>query len=411
MDKEESLRVAYVVKRYPRFSETFIVNEILAHEAAGWEIEIFSLLAPEDTHFQDTLARVRAPVHYLHADSLKAVDFWESLAEASELIPDLWEKLERARDQEARDVCQAAMLAQAVRERAIQHIHCHFGTSATSVGRLASQFAEVPYTFTAHAKDIFHEDVEKEKLMRKIADSSAVITVSNFNLQYMRDEYLADPSKLFCIHNGLDLDRFPYESPLHRPPKIAAVGRLIEKKGFATLIEASSLLRERGTRFHCVIIGTGELAETLQALIARFRLNSIVELKGPQPQFEVIRQVQDAAVLAAPCVIGSDGNRDGLPTVLLEAMALGTPCISTDVTGIPEVIIQERTGLLTPQGDAPALADALDRMLKDADLRVRLADEARRLVETEFDVHRNSAALRSLFLSVHQFSRREQVVR
>jgi colanic acid/amylovoran biosynthesis glycosyltransferase len=135
----------------------------------------------------------------------------------------------------------------------------------------------------------------------------------------------------------------------------------------------------------------------LRTRIARLGLEDRVELLGPRPQSELVRLVQDAAVLAAPCVVGADGNRDGLPTVLLEAMALGTPCVSTDVTGIPEVIRGGETGLMVSQRDPAALAESVGRLLEEPDLRARLAERARRLVEAEFDVNRNAAQLRELF--------------
>jgi glycosyltransferase involved in cell wall biosynthesis len=177
------------------------------------------------------------------------------------------------------------------------------------------------------------------------------------------------------------------------------VGRLVEKKGFVDLIEACAILADEGRTFTCQIVGTGEKEVELRMRIAHLGLEDRVELLGPRPQSELVRLVHDAAVLAAPCVVGADGNRDGLPTVLLEAMALGTPCVSTDVTGIPEVIRGGETGLVVSQGDPGALAAAIGRLLQETDLRVRLADRARRLVEAKFDVNRNAAQLREVFQS------------
>jgi glycosyltransferase involved in cell wall biosynthesis len=171
----------------------------------------------------------------------------------------------------------------------------------------------------------------------------------------------------------------------------------VEKKGFADLIDACAILANKGCDFHCEIIGTGELEDDLYAQIERLGLNDRVEMIGPRPQGEVIAHLQTAAVFAAPCVVGEDGNRDGLPTVLLEAMALGTPCIATDVTGIPEVLRDGETGLMVPQHDPARLADAIERLLNDRALGQRLATEARDLIEQSFDIHRNTAKLRALF--------------
>src|SRR5688500_2895162 len=156
------MKVGYVVKRYPRYSETFIVNEILAHEAAGMEVEIFSLLPPEDGHFQDAISRIRAPVTYLQAKGLKASEFWSTLAETGESLPNLWRSLEEASGEDVRYVYQAALLAGHARRRGITHLHAHFATASTTVARLSARFAGIPYTMTAHAKDIFHESVNPE---------------------------------------------------------------------------------------------------------------------------------------------------------------------------------------------------------------------------------------------------------
>lgn len=389
--------VAYVLKRYPRYSETFIVNEILAHEAAGLQIEIFSLLPPNDTHFQSLIPCIKAPVNYLLADPLKGVDLWDEISKAGAALPGLWNRLEIAGHEDGRHVYQAVLLAKTIQKKGIGHIHSHFATAATTVARLASYFAGVPYSFTAHAKDIYHQDVRFAELERKLCDASCVVTVSDFNVRYLRELYGASAANVSRIYNGLDLNRFTYDSAEERPAEIMTVGRLVEKKGFPDLIEACRILKNAGKVFRCGIIGEGEMEQDLRAQIERLNLIGIVELLGPLPQDEVMRRIRNSAVFAAPCVIGSDGNRDGLPTVLLEAMALGTPCISTDVTGIPEVIQDGVTGLIVGQRKPHELAAAILRLMEDAELRVHLASSARRLVELKFDIHRNTAGLRSLF--------------
>jgi len=398
----ESMRVGYVVNRYPRYSETFIVNEILAHEAAGLEIEIFSLNFPKDGHFQDAIARVRAPVNYLSAGSLNTTNFWEILNKAGAVFPGLWNALEEARDEEVHDVYQALLLAREVYLKGIRHLHAHFASAATTVTRLAARFAGVPYTFTAHAWDIFHEGVQPDNLKRMLSDAAGVITVSNYNLEYLRRTFGPAAAHVQRVYNGLDLNQFPFKAPHDRPPKIVAVGRLVEKKGFAYLIEACGILAKRGCHLGCQIIGTGLLEPDLRSQIERLNLQARVELIGPRPQSEVLRYIQGAAALAAPCIVGTDGNRDGLPTVLLEAMALGTPCVSTDVTGIPEVLHDGETGLMVSQHDPDALATAIERLLANSDLRTRLSTRARHLIETEFDIHRNTAHLRTIFQMAEQ---------
>jgi colanic acid/amylovoran biosynthesis glycosyltransferase len=393
----QSSRVAYVVKTYPRFSETFIVTEILAHEAAGQPLEIFALRPPSDTHFQNVISQVRAPVTYIDVEPRRAADLWSTLRAAAQWTPDGWRGMEMAREYDMRDVYQALLLAREARARGITHLHAHFASVATTVALLAATFAGLPFTYTAHAKDIFHESVEPVDLHRKLEGAAAVVTVSDYNVGYLRDTYGAAASKVRRIYNGLDLERFAYHEPVGRRPVIVAVGRLVEKKGFADLIAACAQLRDRGCDFTCEIIGSGPLQEALQAQISDLRLGERVALLGPRPQSEVAEHVRNAAVLAAPCVDGSDGNRDGLPTVLLEAMALGTPCVSTDVTGIPEIVRDRETGLLVPQADVPRLTAALDELLSRRELGTALARGARALMEREFDIHHNSVQLRELF--------------
>ena len=391
------MKVGYVVKRYPRYSETFIVNEILAHEAAGMDVRIFALLPPEDTHFQDIIARVRAPVRYLPSLAGKAKGLWAELTEVAREFPSVWKILSTSTSASAREVLQAMILAQEVRNQGITHLHAHFATSATTVARIAAGICGISYSFTAHAKDIFHEDVDMEELRTKFTDASTVITVSDYNVEYLGNRLGASARGVKRIYNGLDLTRFPYASPITRRPEIIAVGRLVEKKGFGYLVDACQLLKKRGVDFSCRIIGSGDQELSLRRRINELGLEQSVDLSGPRPQQEVIAALQNAAVFAAPCVVGDDGNRDGLPTVLLETMALGTPCVSTDVTGIPEILRDGETGLLVAQKDPLSLADALERLLTEPDLRVSTALNARVLIETEFDVHINAARLRSCY--------------
>ena len=175
-----------------------------------------------------------------------------------------------------------------------------------------------------------------------------------------------------------------------------AVGRLIEKKGFADLVRACSLLHGDGFSFRCRIVGKGELEAELRALIAELGLEEQVELAGPIPREQLLDVYPRASVVVAPCVIGADGNRDGLPTVLVEAMALGVPVVATDVTGIPELVENGRTGLLVPQHHPEALAAAIRRVLAEPAWAESLVRAGRARVEREFDLEANVARLRAL---------------
>ena len=386
---------AYVLKMYPRFSETFILGELLARERAGERLEVISLRQPVDGRFHAALAQLRAPVTYLPTTS-SASEAWRQLRTARSSRQAITAHLDELLAAEACDAVQAVRLAEVVRERGITHLHAHFASVATTVARLASLLSGVPYSFTAHAKDIYHESVEPEDLRRKLADAHHVVTVSDYNLAHLRETYGADADRVHRVYNGLDLTEARWSGPVDRPPLVVAVGRLVEKKGFDVLLDAIARLHERQPEVRAVIAGDGALAGDLRAQRDRLGLQSVVDLPGPLPQTEVRRLLARAAVFAAPCVVGPDGNRDGLPTVLLEAMAAGAPAVSTDVTGIPEVVRHGKTGLLVPQHDPDALADALQRLITDRALATRLSMAAPALVERSFDVELQADALRRL---------------
>ncbi len=353
-------RIGYVLKVYPRLSQTFIVSELRAHEQAGLPLTIFSLRAPKT---EDRLV-VQPP---LGAEVV-------SLPGPDAELP--------------------AQLAAAARARGISHLHAHFAKLATHVARAAAAELGVPYSFTAHARDIFEQSVDRVALAQRIRDAAQVVTVSRFNIEYLEQHYGRRPS---LVYNGLPLDEFPYSAPVERAPLILAVGRLIEKKGFPDLIEACALLAARRVEFRCEIVGDGEDHAALAAHIERLGLGGRVKLSGARSPEEVKALMRSAAVLAVPCVVAGNGDRDGLPTVLLEAMALGTPCVGTDVTGMPEALTDGDTGLGVPQHDPAALAAACERLLADGALRVALAERARAQIEQRFSSTANTRRLRALW--------------
>jgi colanic acid/amylovoran biosynthesis glycosyltransferase len=394
-------RIAYVMKRYPRFSETFIVNEILAHEAAGVEVHIFSSRLTDDPHFQPVICQVRAPVTYLDAES-RADAFWSVLKRLASHSPDVWATLALADKTSSGDVYQGACLALEVIARGIDHIHAHFATGAAAITRMASLFTGVPYTLTAHARDIFHESVDQAQLAQKLASAATVVTVSDFNVRFLSERFEESAHRVRRVYNGLDLQHFDFVRPERRPRKILAVGRLVEKKGFDDLVRACRMLVDWGARFQCEIVGGGECHDALRQQIEAMDLCDVVDLVGPRPLTYVKQAMREAAVFAVPCVTASTGDRDGLPTVMLESMALGTPVVATSVTGIPEVVQHERTGLLLEERRPEEFAAALKRMLDDPELGARMAVAARDVIEQDFDIHRNAAKLREVFAACHR---------
>ena len=296
-------RVGYVVKRYPCLTQTVLLNEILAHELTGLDVEIFSLRPPNDAHFQDRVSLVRAPVSYVPAERVLADRFWEQSHQAGHIFPTFWSELELCRGEDVADIHQAISVARDVRERSITHLHAHGASTAASVARLAARLAGISYSVTIRERDLYHDDVRLEQLQPKLDDATAVIANCDFNKRYLREMLSSTSVNVHRVYNGLDLDDYRFNSPKDRAPHIVAVGRLVEKKGFEDLIEACGILAGRDRHFTCQIIGGGELDTNLHAQVRRLGLQSRFEFSGPRPQGEVIRAVQNATVLAVPLVV------------------------------------------------------------------------------------------------------------
>ena len=400
-----AVRVGYLLKMYPRFSETFILTEILELERQGVSIDIFSLKKPDDGRFHADLADVQASVTYVPdspatgAGAYLAAHRQVFRADRKRYLRVMSIALRRRRWGAFKRFLQAGYLVPRLRERDITHLHAHFASSATSVAGYITHLSGIPYSFTAHAKDIYSDGVFEHVLARKLALAAFCVTVSDYNRAHLAR--LAGETPLHRIYNGLDLTTFSRAAAStavrDTPPLILGVGRLVEKKGFLDLIRACAELRDRGVPFTCQIVGKGPDERKLRQEISRLRLEEFVTLPGPLPRGKLIALYPRASVFVAPCIIGQDGNRDGLPTVLIEAMALGVPAVATPVTGIPELVRDGRTGLIAPSNDPATLADRIARLLADPSLTQDLADNARLLVEHEFDIVANVAELRQLF--------------
>jgi len=391
-------RVAYVLKMYPRFSETFVLNELLELERQGVVLRVFSLKRPNDGIAHADVQRLRAAVTYLPESLPRLVWAQRELLRRRplRLLALFLRAVRKRRLDSAKHVLQAGALAPRLLDERWTHLHAHFASGSTSVALNASRLTDVPYSLTAHAKDIYLDSVRPADLARKLAPARFAVTVSDYNAAYLRP--LANGTRVVRVYNGIDLERFtPNGTPRDRPPLVLAVGRLIEKKGFDDLVRACASLDAEGTDFRCAIVGKGPLRDDLQTLIDRLGLGSRVSLTGPLPRERLLHLYPRAAVMAAPCTVGDDGNRDGLPTVLVEAMALGVPVVTTPVTGIPELVEDGVTGLLVPERAPAALARAIGRLVAEDELAQQVAAAARARVEERFDLRRNVAQLRRLF--------------
>ena len=395
------LRVGYVLKRFPRLSETFVLNEILELERQGVDVEIFSLRAPKAEMRHVLLENLRAKVTYLaDAAALARLPVRAGHLDAGEIA-----RLMPGKKVSDADllVAKAGAIAHLAMERGLHHLHAHFASDATTVALIASRISGVPFSFTAHARDIFHcyvsPEIDDAARRLKIREARFVATVSDFNKHHL-DSLAArtGASNVVRLYNGIDLARF---APANRPQRLAgsilSVGRLVEKKGHDDLVKACRLLRDRDVDFRCEIVGDGPLRGALEAQIAAHALEDRIVLLGARTHEHVRDMMQRAAAFVLPCVVSASGDRDGLPTVLLEALASGLPAISTRVAGIPEIIRHERTGLLVEPSAPAALADAMEHLLNDRLLSARLAAGGRQHALRHFDLAANVAALARLF--------------
>jgi glycosyltransferase involved in cell wall biosynthesis len=290
-----------------------------------------------------------------------------------------------------------------LRRAGIQHCHAHFANAPASVALMAAALAGISFSFTAHAYDIF---IDQVLLPAKLAAAAFVACISRYNRRYLRQHFPeARLAHLEVVRNGLDTARFsPVPHPQGAPPCIIAVGRLVETKGFHVLVEACARLRDRGLPCRCLIIGDGPEAGRLKDLVNDFRVNDRVVLRGKLPPAELMPYYRQADVLAMPsCIRHQDA--DGIPTVLIEALAMEIPVVATRVSGIPELVVDGKTGLLVAPDDAAALAEALARLLRDQELARRLARAGRHLVLAQYRSETSARQLRGLFaaaIEAHQ---------
>lgn len=400
-------RIGYLLKMYPRFSETFIVNEILELERQGLEILIFSLKSPEGGRFHPNLAMVQAPVTYLPEYGQK--EFWGFLKENWEQLKihswDLQPALEYAFKDDLNKgmipFMQALNLCLLLKKYNISHLHAHFASLPAYVAMLANLISGISYSFTAHAKDIYNYQINQELLKDKIARARFVITVSEFNRRHLLN--LCDNgnhSKIKVVYNGINLNLFSPDGGVPRQNNlILTVGRLVPKKGFEDLIEACNILKSKGENFTCKIVGAGELESVLRQKILEKNLQDQVDLTGPKTQIEVIELMKQATVFCLPCVVAPDGNRDGLPTVLLEALAMGLPVVSTKLTGIPEIIDHGQDGLLVDPNAPAELSESLLILLKDSALREKFSQNGIAKAKEKFNIATNARILKEYFLT------------
>ncbi len=399
-----SPRIAYLLKKFPRLSETFVLNEILAQEQNGLPLHVFSRRPPDPEPRHAQLAELRATVEYLALQ--QSLEPWLAMFGPR---PEQRELLERF-GEVVRDMSRfahprlPALFAEALfllgrcRELGIEHVHVHFATDSAITAMLVRDLGGPSYSVTAHAKDIYRTTVDRELLSRIVARSEFTVTVCDANVQHLSQMLTsAARARVRRLYNGIDLTRFRPRPTPREPAYVLSVGRLVQKKGFPVLVEALAILRSRGVPFQAAFVGEGEDRAAIEARIAALGLGSQIRLTGALDQDAVCDEMSRATVMCLPCIVGEDGNRDALPTSLLESIASGLPCVSTPVTGIPEILADGRAGVLVPENDPAATADAIEALIRDPARRERLARAGRAHAENSFDAQQSARTLREWF--------------
>jgi len=387
-----------ILKGYPRISETFISNEILLLEKLGFPIHLFSMREPRENFTHESVTRIRANVDYLPETLLRPLprliyhNFLLALQKPAVYARALKIAAQRfirtRKSATIKHLFQAGYLVHHLLPgRTITHLHAHFAHSPTSVAMFTSVLSGLPFSFTAHAKDIYTSD--PRQLREKLALARFVITCTGYNRRHLSQLYDGEPDSIFHVYHGIDTGLFSVHQETHQVPakpyQILTVARLTAKKGLPTVYRALKELQARGIPFEHILIGDGEDRQKVLALIKGLDLNTHTRWLGTQPHDVVLDHYRQAHLFVLGCEVAANGDRDGIPNVLLESMAMGVPVVATAVSAIPELVETEKTGLLVPPGQPKQLAEAMIRLLTDRALRTRVISAARQRVMQDFD--------------------------
>jgi glycosyltransferase involved in cell wall biosynthesis len=419
-ESQPDKQLGYILRSYPRLSQTFVLNEILALEQIGVSIQIFALTNPREKIVQRQVAQVRAPVHYLDQD-MRSRSLGKTLKENVEVARRYFRgyihslvyiAANRAIDQGYTASSRWETFLQAVSfihllfateqrtGKKLDHLHAHFAHDPTLIAYLVNRITGIPFSFTAHARDLYQ--VSEKVLIDRICRASVVVTCCQANLDYLNRIAPSHRSKFSLIYHGVNLKEFqpitnPGSSPASECPIILSVGRLVEKKGFQDLLQALLIVKNTGGRFQCNIYGDGPLYHPMQDWIEDHGMTGEIILNGDRTQQELISIYQSATLFAITPIQTNDGDRDGIPNVLLEAMAVGLPVITTAVAGIPEAIEHNRDGLLYQPHDVEGISSGIIELLRDEPKRRQLGSTAAKKVAEHFDISRSAIRLKALF--------------
>ena len=397
-------RVVYLVRSWPRLSQTFIVNEVLALERRGVQLDVVSMVRSGETVVQPQVADVKAPVNYLDEPERRGRLHRSVFAAApGRYLSTLALVLRRPGLAAGYGDCSAlecfnhaVWVAAHIRMTRATHVHAHFAHDPALVGMLAAMLADVPFSFTGHARDLYQ--IPARSLAARVAHATTLVTCCEANVTYLH-ETLPRGSRIpvEVIHHGVDLDTF---SPSHKDgdgaPVLVSVGRMVEKKGFDDLFRALATLK---APYLLRIYGDGPLWDGLVALRDELGLADRVELMGSRDSDEIVAALAAADAFVITPTQTQDGDRDGIPNVLVEAMACGLPVVTTTAGGITELVEHDGNGLLCDPEDVDAIARSVEAVITDPELRRRLGAAGRRTVESDYDVNSAAARLETIYSS------------
>ncbi|HVR31604.1 MAG TPA: glycosyltransferase [Acidimicrobiia bacterium] len=396
MSADEALSIAYIIGRYPLLTTTFIDREITEARRQGARVHVLSLRPPDARSLSPAQEALVGSVSYVRPIGVwrlirAHVRFLRSrpgaLARAYVRLATLPHDSLRSRVKTVLHVGLGVAAADTLGAKRPDHLHAHFIDRAAVAAWVSSRLLDVPFSVTAHANDIY---VSPVLLADKLAAAKFAATCTEYNRSYLLEAVGPGRADIVTIHHGIDLQSFPARRR-SRSPLVLAVGQLREKKGLRHLIDAAALLADRN--FDVVIAGDGPLRAELQDQVDSLGLGEKVRLLGAVSHDRVLELMQSATVFVLPAVVAADGDRDGIPNVILEAMAMELPVVATRHSGIPEAVIDGATGVLVEVGDPMALAGAIVRVLDDADGAARMGVEGRALVASRFDLERNVGQL------------------
>lgn len=396
---EQTKRLGMVLKGYPRISETFISNEIRGLEKNGFAVHIFSMRKPRENFTHESVRDIQAKVTYLPESMLWGLPalVWNTLAYACSHPKRFTRGLRMLGSRFAgapkkhtwlKHFMQGCYLANKAQGLDIAHLHAHFAHTPTTVALYGALFLDIPFSFTAHAKDIYTQ--APERIREKLALARFAVTCTGYNKVFL-DTLTERPERIHKVYHGIDLSLFNgaaalrEQQPAEPPYRIMTVARFVEKKGLPDILHALAQLKKEGLDFRYALIGDGTDRKQLKQLVGKLGLDDVVEFTGTIAHDQVLEYFRTAQAFVLACMEAKDGDRDGIPNVIAESMAMGVPVVSTNVSGVPELVEDKVTGMLVPSRDVEAIAESIRSILTDAELRRRVIPAARDKVHEVFD--------------------------